>query len=362
LTKNNKISVRQIFIMFIVITLSPTIRVFPTSCAQFGKTAAWVGPIIATACLVLLTCVLTAIFKSGKFRDLGDVFEKLTGKVVSKVLLTLYLLWATLLFLLYIRYYAERPMSTIFPYVNIRYFIVSMMILVFIAAHGRLEAFARLAEIAFIIFIVTFLIFFVFLIPTIKPRNMLPVTYLDAFPALKSAFPVVSIFGYLTPFFFLGAQISDKEKLFLKSKKLVIFLFIISTMTVVCVVGSLGYRTTGRMPMPFFSAMKLVNVLQSFDRLETAVLAIWVVADFILIVAFALIIVNILKSLFRVTEPKHYATPVVFLGYIGGIYLAVGRFELEAYSSSILCYTLNTVFGFGVPLALLGIGKLRKLL
>jgi hypothetical protein len=116
------------------------------------------------------------------------------------------------------------------------------------------------------------------------------------------------------------------------------------------------------MAMPFFSATKLINVMQSFDKLEAVLLSVWVVSDFIIITMFVFFITHILQKLFNTAESKHLATPVVFFGYIGGIFLAASRFELETYSNSNLTLTMNITTGFVLPILALAVGKLRKAL
>ena len=78
-------------------------------------------------------------------------FELTLGKVLAKLLLCLYFLWIFLLFFLYIRYYAERLLSSIFPDTDLRFFVIVMMLLVFMAARGRLSVIARFSELSILI-------------------------------------------------------------------------------------------------------------------------------------------------------------------------------------------------------------------
>ncbi|MDR3278331.1 MAG: GerAB/ArcD/ProY family transporter, partial [Oscillospiraceae bacterium] len=126
------------------------------------------------------------------------------------------------------------------------------------------------------------------------------------------------------------------------------------------VVGSLGYKAVERMAMPFFSATKLINVMQSFDKLEAVLLSVWVVSDFIIITVFVFFITHVLQKLFNTPDSKHLATPVVFFGYIGGVFLAASRFEMETFSNSNFTLTMNITTGFILPILVLAVGKLRK--
>ena len=125
------------------------------------------------------------------------------------------------------------------------------------------------------------------------------------------------------------------------------------------VVGTVGYSVARRMPIPFFSAVKLISFIESFERFEAVMLAIWVAADFILITFFALVIMNIIKHLFSLSEVKYLATPVVSMGYIGSQYISAARFEREAVSIHFAIY-VNLILLYIVPILILFIGKLRK--
>ena len=74
-----------------------------------------------------------------------------------------------------------------------------------------------------------------------------------------------------------------------------------------------------------FNTFRAIEAIESFDRFEAIVVAIWVVADFIIITfcqGFAGYHID-------VAEPKFFSTPAVLKGYIGSMYLPRNRTELE---------------------------------
>jgi spore germination protein KB len=354
------VSARQILIMFIMSTFSPAIRLFPAMCAQLGGRAGWLGPVIAAAALTLLAAALYAIFKNGAHGDLGDVFEAALGRAGGKIALGIYLAWTLLLYALYIRYYAERMTATIFPQTDIRFFIVLMLVLVCAAARGRLESFARFSEIAALIFTVVFAILFLFFIPSLKAENLLPLAPGDALPALKSSLPVISIWGYVTPFFFLGRHIRDKSEIRNHAGTAIVYLVAVTALMLASVAGSLGYRAIARMPAPFFSATKLIRVVPSFDRMEAILLSLWVVSDFTTILALTFIGMNIAKRLFGVDKARYFATPMILFGYAGGLGVASSGFELAEFSYGSASMAINIVTGTVFPPILLLILRLRR--
>jgi len=358
LNQKFKITVRQALIIFILVTLSPAIRIFPQHSA-LADTAFWTTPLISVIPLFILLAILNAFFKNNKANDLGDVFELALGKIAAKALLSVYLSWSILLFFLYIRYFVERLNTSIFPNTNPKFFIIAMLILVLIAAWGRMETFARFAELLILIFTIVFIVFFLLLAPTVQFGNLYPVTYYDILPALKGSLTVISIWGYVFLLFFLGQYIFNKDRLKKYSKKAVWYLAIMTTLMMICTVGSLGPENTTKIPLPFFSSVKQIDFLKTFDRFEAVLLSAWIVMDFIIITFFAKVIMSITQKLFHTSHARYFAFPIVLLGYIGSLFIAINRFELEQFSDQLMLPG-NAILFYIVPILILVIGKIRK--
>lgn len=356
---NGKISARQAFILFIMSTLSPAIRIFPQACSAAAKQAAWVAPIIGAIPFIALFLTIGVLFKKSSMTKLSDVLDAAVGKIASKILLMLYLLWCIILFWLYLRYYAGRLLASIFANTDLRFFLLTMLILVYMASRGSLETFARFTEIIFPVFTVVLVLLSILFLPNVKVSNIWPVTYLDALPSLRASLKVTAIWGYaLLPFFF-GDSIADKGQIKKYGWHTAAFLVAASVVMLVTNVGLLGYRVAAHMPIPFFSAVKAITFIETFDRFESLLLALWVASDFALCTVFAITIAHIIRSLLPQTEPKYYATPITAAGYVGSQYIACGRFELEAFSTNFAAYVNLLVF-FIVPFFVLIIGRIRK--
>jgi len=363
-TVNNKISMRQALILYIVACLSPITRVFPLSAAEFGGRAGWLSPIVVALILFVLLRILAAMFKPKDGTatlpaNLSDVFELSYGKIISKIILAAYAVWIGILFPVYIRYFAEQMLSTMFPSANIGFFIVIMMALVLVATRGKLEWFARFSELARLFFIAIIAILAICLIPDFEYRNILPVTHLDTKNVFQGAFQMCGVVGYITLIFFLGDHISDKETLQKRAKRTAIWVGAIGTLITTVCIATLSFRVVERMPMPFFSTTKLITVMEPFDRMEAFLLCTWVCSDFIIITAFAFVLINIIKKLTGSHEARYFATPIAFYGVVAGMFLTTSRFELEAFSRNEITTTVNIALCFGIPLLTLIVGKIR---
>jgi hypothetical protein len=176
---NGKITIRQAFIIFMVSTLSASIRLFPTECARHGGNSGVACAIVGAIPLYIVCMLLNSSIKNYNVKNLSDVFNFSLGKIAGKAVLSIYLLWAYILYFLYIRYFVERLLSSIYPNANIKFFIFTMLIVVLIASRGNIEFFARFAELSFLIFNLVVIIFLILLIPNVKIESILPITYLD---------------------------------------------------------------------------------------------------------------------------------------------------------------------------------------
>lgn len=356
---NGKISARQCFAMFVILTLSPGIRIFPTECADFAGKAAWLAPVISAVPLVALYLILDRFFRKKNIKNLSDAFTAALGTPLSKAVLTLYLMHYFLLFCIYIRYYAARFLSTIYTDADIRFFIITILAVAYIAARGKIEALFRFSEITFLFFTLILFTLFAFLMPEVKLANIYPVTFDDTLPAMRASLVISAIWGYMLLPFFLGENIADKENIKKYGKQSTIYIVFITVCLMVTVVGILSHTVAKRMSYAFFAAVKLITIIESYDRFEPIVLTVWVFADFIIITFFALVIMNIIKNLFSLSETKNLATPVMSLGYIGSRFLASNIFELQVLSVEFALYA-NLILMYLIPVLTFLIGKIRK--
>jgi spore germination protein KB len=352
-------------LIFQLASLTPAARLFPTVGAKYAGRAGWLAPLFGIIPYVLLLVIFASMFKNDSDdnpRGLGEIFETVYGKWLSKLLFAVYLAWVFLSFSVQIRYYAERMVSTIMIDTDIRFFIGIMMILVFMATRGRIETFARFAELMVIVFTVLVVAFFILMLPTAKIANIWPVTYRDVLPAARATTKSLSMYAMSTFMLFFGDKVVKKNQL--KKKGLIssIHLMVMATLITLFSIASLGHTLVAKMPNPFFGALKMVTFLQPFDRIEAILLSSWVIADFVLISALALAIAHIAKKLFNASDTKYSAAPIAFIGFIAASFLASSYFELERLSSSNFVTLMSAMLGFAVPAVTLAVGKARKVI
>jgi len=361
IVSKDKTTIRQVVILFFMASLSPTIRLFPQMAARTSGKAGWLAPIVAAVPIIILIYIINAFFKKNKGVNLSDVYCNILGKIVGKIVISLYLIWVLVLLSLYIRYYSERLLSSMMPNISHPYLIIVMLCLVFFATKCGLGTIARANEIFFIIFILVFVLSFVFTLPQIKYSYLMKVSYKDAWPACKSSFAIISVWGFFLYIFFFGDKISNKEHIKRFSFRMLGALFITCTLLLIMTIGSLGSILTGHVGLPFFMVVKNITIAGTIGHIESIILALWIISDFIIISIFTIMSTSILKSLFNLSGTRSMLSPVLLFAGIGSLIFFKNRFEMETLSSFILPAG-SIVLEFIIPIIIFTIGKIRKII
>ena len=176
-----KISMRQALIFVFIAITSPLLRIIP-SYSTISKEASWVVPIVSFIFLSLYILVLNTITKKYKDKNLSEIFEIIFGKAFGKVVTTIFLIWAIFLLSIYLRYFAERYLSTIMRDAYIEFLLITILLVAYYISKNNIEYMARMFEIFFIV--ITILIVGTTLITftQIKRENLLPITTYDIIP------------------------------------------------------------------------------------------------------------------------------------------------------------------------------------
>ena len=352
---------RQAIIIFLMFVHTSSMRLIPTYAASKGERAGWLTPILAILPFLCLLYIIQALFKNDKNSNLSlsDIIFKTFGRFFGTVLLILYLIWMMISLGLYVRYFAERLLSTMLPNTPLNFFIITILIVVFYCLRGGFVYVIRTVEFLFLTFSIVLISLFLFTLPNIKVTNLFPVTHYDIWPIIKGSYSIISIWSTFTFTFFFGDKINDKEHIKRFGLQATAYLVITTLMILIQTIGVYGYSVISRVFMPYIFVIKSISILISIERLESIIIASWVIVDFATISLYIYIVISIIKSLFSLEETKSLISPVIIFAFIFSQYFAKNRFELERFSNYI-SLPLNIIFGFFVPLFILIVGKLRK--
>lgn len=356
---NNKVSIRQIVIVFIISIASPIIRVIPRYSAEIAKSASWLMPFFATPMFLIFLFILNGIVGKKDNKTLDQQYNEIFGKLVGKVLAIIYIVWIFVIISTYLRYFADRLSSSIYVATSNKIFIFTMLLLVYYATRRDFKFFARYIEFVMILFLIFIIFTFFTAIPTIKIDNLTPVTTNDSLNILKSTQPIMGIYTYITFMFFLGDKISNKQEFKKQFKLISIIIFFTSLVVLLVTVGTFGYKLTSDLNLPFFAFFKNIQILEIIERIESLLIIVWMVTDFCIISTFTFIEMNLIKNTFNLESSKEVITPILIMAYILAISLGSNLFEMINFSKY-LFLPGNIILGIGIPIIAFIIGKIRR--
>jgi len=177
--------------------------------------------------------------------------------------------------------------------------------------------------------------------------------------SINASTGVSGILVYFTFLFILGDKINNKEKIKKTGIQASLFLFISITLIIISTIGVFSHTIIRRAQTPFLMAVKQISLFNTLEKIESVVVAIWVSSDFVLISFFIICTMDIMKSLFKLSDTKPFINIYVVFLYLLSMCLAKNVFELQQFSNH-LALPCNIAVGFVLPAVIFIIGKIRK--
>ena len=191
-----------------------------------------------------------------------------------------------------------------------------------------------------------------------EPKHRLPIWIEDLPAAGAAVVPVLSLLGYAVPGAFLAGRLKRQDKDRSRAFRWTVWLCLLLSVLLLVALGCLGPDLISRVEQPFFVMVKGIGVQGAFQRVESVVMALWVLSDLMLIGMLVLSACAVSKVLFGLKRAQSAAVPVAAVTLAGSIFLFQDAFAVERFADGILTAG-NLAFGFGFPLVLLVVGKIR---
>ena len=193
----------------------------------------------------------------------------------------------------------------------------------------------------------------------VEPRHILPLWTEDLPGVLSAAVPVLGLFGYVVFAAFLGGNVTrgegDRRRALWWAAA---FCLVLTALQLVCL-GNFGPGLTARMDTPFFMMVKGIGIEGTFQRVESVIIALWVFSDLALLNLLAGSCSVLAQSVFSLKERKHAVPPLLLLALAGAWFLFPDAFSLERWMEG-PARIGSLLFGFGIPVLLLLVKKLRR--
>lgn len=359
LSDSKKISIRQAMFLFLTIIFTPSIRIIPVFAAEKAKQAAWLTPSITVVILLLIALIWQAFYKKYKDCSLLDIYSDIAGSFIGKILAVIQLVWIVMLTGLYVRYFDIRMVGSIYPNMNMNVFGILLLVVIAYTLRSGFSTLARFNEIFLPMLAIVFYILVILMLPNVKIGFLMPISYRSIIPIFTGSTAGMGILAYFTFIFILGDKINNKEKIKKAGVTSCVFLLFALTAIVAITLGSFTYSVVQRVQLPFLVAVKQIALFNTLERIESVVVALWVLSDFVLISFFTLCALNILKFLFKLTEIKPFINIYMVLTFVLSNFIAKSVFEMDNLSRYILIPG-NILLGLFLPAIILVVGKIRR--
>ena len=169
--------------------------------------------------------------------------------------------------------------------------------MVFWLAGGSLAAFVRAGQLFFLVLAVTGGAILLLSLPQVRTVRLLPLWTGDVVPVLQSGFAAAGVLGWGSCWAFLTEEMPSDGKGGCRRTALGC---VILALTQGVILGSLGPALAGRLDSPFLALAKSVGVEGAFQRVESVVAALWVIAD----VTMACLLTFALRAMLAAAAPQ----------------------------------------------------------
>ena len=355
---NQKLSLRQVFFLYLLITISPAIRDIPNAAARAAHSASWLSPLISLVFLIGMVFLVNALIKK-KDGSFYDLLLEVCGKPLAKLVILLYFIWSFTTAAVSIQYYAGRFQSTIMPYTQTGFFVGIMLILVLCALYAGIKTMGRLSEMVFPVILLMLGVLFVLALPVIRGQHLLPVSSKDFVPVARASGHTTVIGSYLIAVVFFMDRMKDKEMFWKQGLKNVCYFTIAAMLILIVCIGVSGANVTGRLPFPFFTTIKQIAAFGVIERLEPLLISVWMISDFVMVAIFTGLAFSCLKWLLNAPRIRVLFVPVLICLYFYTMLLANTQFELDRFFRQVMM-PVNLIFQYLIPLLLLAVGRVRK--
>ncbi len=344
---DDRISLRQLLTLTFAALLSPAIQVLPGLTARRAGVGGWLATLAALPVLLGLCWVLCRLFRSG----LPETAVETLGPAAGRGLCLLYLVWGVWLLAANTRQVALRFLTISYRNSPMLLFLLALLGVTFWLVRKPVRALARAGEVFFLTLTVGLVLSLGLGAFQVDLVNLLPVWVEDLSAIGWATLPVLGLLGYVVFAACLGGNVVPEQEGGRRVLRWAAGLCLTLTALQTVCLGNFGPGLAGRMDTPFFMMVKGIGFEGTFQRIESVIIALWVLSDLALLSLLACACSQLARTAFALKERRHAVLPVVLAAAAGAIWLFPDAFALDrALEGPVLWGGIG--MGLGIPLLL----------
>ena len=290
-----------------------------------------------------VTAVLVALLAGLNFGRYGILVWLL-------LLVVLYLLWGVLLLGWNTRWCAYRALSVNYRNAPMPLFILALLVLTLWLGHKSLSAFSRAGEIFALALGSALLLALMLATLRTEWNNVGPIWLEDLPGAVGGVLPVLGLAGYGVLGAFLAGQVKRREE---NRGRLLrwggLWCALLAVFQLICI-GCFGPGLLRRMETPFFMLLRGVGVPGAFERVESLIMSLWLLADLTFLGLILFVCRAMVRYLGKGKEPRWTAVVLVAAAAGLALFTLQNLFGLS-WLMERLVPLANVILGCVVPLA-----------
>lgn len=277
----DQLSITQFMILFWGALLSPLVESLLNITPQIPSKGGYLTPLLALPCLVLWGYLIQEF--AGKNKGYDQALKENIGEMAGKALLLGYFLWGILLMAIQLRLCAMGFLAVGYQEGSLLFILPALSIFVWWMSGASLGGFGRTASLYFGILLLVFIAVLSLSWKEVEITRVLPLWTEDVRPIVLGTVPVLGLFGYgIYASFFLG-EVHAPQSMAKSWISWAVAGCLLLSFFVFIATATFGVALLADLEEAFFQLSKGVAVEGGFQRMESLVLALWTLADLILL-------------------------------------------------------------------------------
>jgi len=358
--ENVKITPKQLILLVVISRFVITITFFPALDGPPGNQDVWISELLSIPVHLLLSFPIYLLWKRFPNQSVIEYSQGILGKagILIGLLYVLYFLHTLSVFL----YQWSAFLTTaIMPETPVTFILIFLMPFCAYAVLKGIEVISRLAEFFAPLVFIGIIIIFLLLTKDMDIKVFTPFMEQSFSSILVGAFVLslrtseLLVLAMLLPY--LKAKKEKVRLVFSSAYSIMAFLWIIATITVL---ATLGLDLTPTLQFAYFSAIRLVNVGNFIERIESIHLAVWVLSGFLRVALYYYVIVIGLCQALSLKVYKPLVIPILTIILPVSLALQSNIADINEFLSYKIEPWYNLFFLFIIPSLLLSIAVIRK--
>lgn len=345
--------------MLMMSMILPTaILTVPALTVKSARQDAWVSVILATLVGLLIARLVVSLSLRFPGKTLFEYAEEILGKVPGKIVGLLYIWWFLHMNAVIVREFGTFLVSALLPDTPIIVFhIVGVAVVAYMVRNG-LEVLSRVNQL-FIPLTALLAIIFILSTKDMKLARLLPVFDAGLIPIVKGAAVPASWLGEIVTFTMIIPYLNKPKEAHRVAALSILLIGFFLTVSILEALLIFGPHVAGRWVFPTFNAVRVVSIANFLERLESVIMAGWVLGGFVKVGVFYYVAVLGSAQWLGLRDYRPLVAPVGVILVALSILLHENVVDMLHFLAQVWPPYALIVFQVGIPLVLLIIALAR---